>query len=563
MNLEQLQNDLRSVPDNALVGYVTNPNGMVPSYLALAELTRRKEIRSSAPAQEGAAEKPSIAQQEVAAAQPEGGLGSLPVSDDMFTAAEGGIVGYAEGDTVAYNRALRQSFLPSAMSLTGSALDVLNPSTYVKRGLGALGSSIYDRTLVADPENPGKVITRGELLAREQETNRRLGATERGNLALAPGETFKTAPYYGERQNLVEGEFSTTPAPKFGQRENLMVPEGSFDFSKAAVPTAPDLSAIQGAAGSTRTKGAPTASPAPAGLSAIKAFIPDDFSGAYEAAIPQITDARVHAGKFREMMGEDPFQARAAERLAAMEEKARVEEERAPWMALAEAGFGMAAGTSPFALQNIAAGGMKGIESLVKAKDKATAAADKRFALEADLAKARRAEQIAEGTYGLNSEQADKAAKRTAEKEALTYKADRSAKIADAKYKAQIDNVEAQQREKQLSEIARHNKATEGIQSESNRISKSSIAQSKQLALYEKALDNARAEVTNSAKMTGKEGMMTEQEYNAAVRAKYLANLKALGLPPLDSDVAVPEVTPSAISTPDQKAKLRSLLFGK
>lgn len=533
MNLEQIQNDLRSVPDNALVGYVTNPNGMVPSYLALAELTRRKEIRSSAPVAEGAADKPSIAQQEVAAAQPEGGLGSLPVSDDMFTAAEGGIVGYNEGDTVAYNRALKQSFLPGAMSLTGSALEALNPSTYVKRGLGALGSSIYDRTLVADPENPGKVITRGELLAREKETNRRLGATERGNLALAPGETFKTAPYYGERQNLVEGEFSTTPAPKFGQRENLMVPEGSFDFSKAAVPTAPDLSAKQGAAGSTRTKGAPMAAPAPAGLSAIKAFIPEDFSGAYEAAIPQITDARVHAGKFREMMGEDPFQAKAAERLAAMEEKARVEEERAPWMALAEAGFGMAAGTSPFALQNIAAGGMKGIESLVKAKDKATAAADKRFALEADLAKARRAEQIAEGTYGLNSEQADKAAKRTAEKEALTYKADRSAKIADAKYKAQVDNVDAQQRERQLAETERFHRESLAVERDKISALKKQQIDEKQRALYEKAMDNARAYVMNSAKMTGDEGNMTREQFDSAVYAQYLQELRSLGLQPL------------------------------
>ena len=42
MNIIKLQDELRSVPDNALVGYVQNPTSNVPSYLALTELNRRK-----------------------------------------------------------------------------------------------------------------------------------------------------------------------------------------------------------------------------------------------------------------------------------------------------------------------------------------------------------------------------------------------------------------------------------------------------------------------------------------------------------------------------------------
>jgi hypothetical protein len=45
MNIVKLQNELRSVPDQALVGYVQNPTGQVPTYLALTELQRRKEMR--------------------------------------------------------------------------------------------------------------------------------------------------------------------------------------------------------------------------------------------------------------------------------------------------------------------------------------------------------------------------------------------------------------------------------------------------------------------------------------------------------------------------------------
>jgi hypothetical protein len=37
---------LRGVPDNALIGYVQNPQGEVPSYLALSELQRRKDTRA-------------------------------------------------------------------------------------------------------------------------------------------------------------------------------------------------------------------------------------------------------------------------------------------------------------------------------------------------------------------------------------------------------------------------------------------------------------------------------------------------------------------------------------
>jgi hypothetical protein len=46
MNIIKLQDELRGVPDNALIGYVQNPTGHVPSYLALSELQRRKDMRS-------------------------------------------------------------------------------------------------------------------------------------------------------------------------------------------------------------------------------------------------------------------------------------------------------------------------------------------------------------------------------------------------------------------------------------------------------------------------------------------------------------------------------------
>jgi hypothetical protein len=42
MNIIKIQNQLKGVPDDTLVGYVQNPTGQVPTYLALSELQRRK-----------------------------------------------------------------------------------------------------------------------------------------------------------------------------------------------------------------------------------------------------------------------------------------------------------------------------------------------------------------------------------------------------------------------------------------------------------------------------------------------------------------------------------------
>ena len=76
MNIAKLQAQLQHVPDQALIGYVQNPDGHVPSYLALAELSRRKEIREGGNKQgQPQQEQPSVAEQMVQETQQ--GLGSL------------------------------------------------------------------------------------------------------------------------------------------------------------------------------------------------------------------------------------------------------------------------------------------------------------------------------------------------------------------------------------------------------------------------------------------------------------------------------------------------------
>ena len=45
MNIIQVQNRLKGVTDDALIQYVENPTGEVPTYLALGEIGRREGIR--------------------------------------------------------------------------------------------------------------------------------------------------------------------------------------------------------------------------------------------------------------------------------------------------------------------------------------------------------------------------------------------------------------------------------------------------------------------------------------------------------------------------------------
>jgi hypothetical protein len=114
MNIIKLQDQLKGLPDQTLAGYVQNPTGEVPTYLALSELQRRKTMREkyqkeqtpqTTVAEDLAAPPPM--EQGIAAMAPqqapveEQGVASLPTGDmyDEQNFASGGIVAFAKGGT--------------------------------------------------------------------------------------------------------------------------------------------------------------------------------------------------------------------------------------------------------------------------------------------------------------------------------------------------------------------------------------------------------------------------------------------------------------------------------
>jgi hypothetical protein len=121
MNIIQLQDDLKGLPDNALIGYVQNPTGAVPTYLALGELERRTKMREKF---KQAAPTETVSEQIIQEAVPQGigalmptnmptnmpppmapspeavtetGIANLPAPNVGQNYEAGGIVGYAEG----------------------------------------------------------------------------------------------------------------------------------------------------------------------------------------------------------------------------------------------------------------------------------------------------------------------------------------------------------------------------------------------------------------------------------------------------------------------------------
>ena len=147
MNLIQIQEHLKDMPTQAIMGYANGQNPMVPPYLALAEMNRRKQMekRAAEPPQGSVKEKleqelmqpqgipqgmppqmppqgapqgaPQMPPQGMTPPMPQqappqapqmapqgmagGGLTNLPMRSDRFNYAPGGIVAFADGDLVA------------------------------------------------------------------------------------------------------------------------------------------------------------------------------------------------------------------------------------------------------------------------------------------------------------------------------------------------------------------------------------------------------------------------------------------------------------------------------
>lgn len=499
MNIVKLQDDLKNVPDNALVGYVQNPSGQVPSYLALSELQRRKKMReqaSGAQAQ-GQSNMPSVAEQLVAESAPQAGIAGIPVTNvgDEDAYATGGIVSFAQGKEVSlYDEnnidpsllyALEQERAAKERGMWGAGLkDAIlgvtgTPSSwrYALTG-GALGSPYEPSSAEAKKAYKKQLETQADRINREKYANTLLNFGPMAGYSPAEAAEVDTT--------LINPQ-TAVPTPEAIPAVDMKVP---VDISKAPADTgsATTRTSAVGGMGAQR----------PAGIAGLTAPVIQDRSGEY--VYTQVPEAMAEKQRYLELMGEDPYTAKAKERISAMEAENAKYKEQYPWMALAEAGFGMAAGKSPYALQNIAEGGQRGVTALYKGRKDVQEQEEKIFNAEAKVAESERALQTAAAKYGLDSEQTAKAANKLEKDKMFAYKTDIEAK--NIQNKIEIDKFNKQQE-------LENNRLTRQINADNNRFALQLKSAEKQtnsaydrekIAAMSKSMENATAVYNTASK---------------------------------------------------------------
>jgi hypothetical protein len=192
MNIAQLSEQLKDVPQGTLVGYAKNPNSVVPQFLALAEIQRRQSLQAPTPAPTGTvaddvlaqAAPPQMAPQQVdprllqaqamqqqamqqAQQLPENqpGVAQLPSGMAPQGFAGGGIVAFAEGglnlDDDEDDREMAQLFPKQSSSRFDQFQELLAalPSTVAGgiRGLADKGAAKYKEVMSGVPSSLGGV----------------------------------------------------------------------------------------------------------------------------------------------------------------------------------------------------------------------------------------------------------------------------------------------------------------------------------------------------------------------------------------------------------------------
>ena len=167
-------------------------------------------------------------------------------------------------------------------------------------------------------------------------------------------------------------------------------------------------------------------------------------------------------------VGSDPNIAKQEERIASRESSLKGEEDKAPWMALMQAGLATMAGTSPNAFANIGEGASKGLTSYGESKKAIAGRMDKLDELRSKMEDAQRAEKLAATTFGFNSVEHKQAANEKRDLAKLTAKVEAGIG-ADRFYMNREDNTAANQRAQlaagssaaSTAETSRHNRAME------------------------------------------------------------------------------------------------------
>jgi hypothetical protein len=391
MNIVKLQNMLRGVPDESLINYVQNPQGEVPSYLALSELQRRKDTRAKYQAEQ--TPESSVAEDlEQETMSDQGGLAmlaknpdlspgapmsqgvaDLPIDDSMYqedSFAAGGIVAFDGRQGSFVSSVPRPNYEGPATSAIGRGFSSITGGL---KGYADKKSKLRDLQQQIETLQPNlfESLTPSELSTRKAKIEE-LKAQQDAIRNPSSGYVYKpdekavdpTMKSFIEQEKAQQDAAKNNPYKPLSDKEKEAIKK-QFNYTDNT------------------TGNTPAQQPA----------------DSYEDAL------RKRMAVYKEFMGPNEDRDKLNKKIEAMEARAARQEEMAPWMALTEAGFKTMQGTSPFALANLGAGAQAGLQSYAAAQDRMANLEEKRYALMNEAAKADRAERQAAVTFGENSYQ--------------------------------------------------------------------------------------------------------------------------------------------------------------
>ena len=375
MNIIQIQDRLKGLPNEALVNYVEEPKGEVPIYLALGELQRRKGMRERFQASQ--TPPPSVSEQLVAENKPQQmGLRAM-APQGMMPPTEG--VGAPQPQP-------QPQMDPRQLAASGIAANpqsaVGGPAMMAKGGIvGEFTNQAGRSGPVYEDGSKGFAWT-GLVPALWGLGSR--GVTTAGKfLGKRFGPSFKRHPTFPSMGGIAS---KTTP--------------GYFRQPGAAMDTA-----LASGLGYWALSGDPELEDKDKKVKKGKKTEKGDKKE--KAKAKTIED---DIAKYRKLLGSDPSRARVDERLAKLDEKIAKREGSAGNMALIEAGLNMAAGQSPNALTNLATGATAGMKSYTAGQKDIDTLQKESLALDVAIGQAKRQEELTIIKFGIESEQARAAA---------------------------------------------------------------------------------------------------------------------------------------------------------
>jgi hypothetical protein len=316
--------------------------------------------------------------------------------------ADGGMVAFTPGGDVAskrYQAALEDSYL-SPGSLYAGAKDLLGfPLQYA---------------WTTDPVT-GKLVRKKDIEGMTPSLDAYRKAAElRKQGLLAEADTLEkvAASPQVNRPGLAGIDTSTAEPGMTFTRDELADITQSRNFPSVKTETPPPPRATQAAADEE-------------GLASLYSPI-KDRSAEIDALIrPTEGMAEERMARYQKMVGDLPNKDKLEALVQKYETGAAEQERMAPWMALAKAGFSMAGGKSPFAIQNISEGAQAGLTDYVQARDRLEKLRDKQIDVQYKLDNAAYERKRAAAESGLKSEDYQQAKNDEAKLKKIDYQTNR------------------------------------------------------------------------------------------------------------------------------------------